>query len=59
MTERDMQQYLAADDLDLVPNWRELKQILLALAGQDPEQMEAEPQDLTTLYQKRKAAHGR
>lgn len=60
MTSRDMLEYEAAMSIGMIPDWRELCQLLVATAGGDPHANEPqEEQDMSTLFERRRAMYGR
>jgi hypothetical protein len=60
VTAWDMMEYEIADEMGMIPDWKELRQLLMIIGGVDPEDTEPQqPQDMAQLYQQRKARYGR
>ena len=60
MTAVDWAEYQAADAVGLIPDWRRQQELLACAAGIDPIDLfdEREQQDMSALYQQRKAVYG-
>lgn len=60
LTEWEVREYQAADSLGLLPDYKMARYLQCAAANVDPAVLEPNaPQDMSTLYERRKAMYGR